>query len=165
MSDRPNIRIPVTTTGRVLEALGWLLCLFAFGLVGYFIEDLPAEIPNHYGFSGSPDNYGPKSGLWTLPIIGTAVYVLCIFLSRRPHILNYGVTITPENARRQYRNATGSIRSLSVFLAGVFAFLTLQTIRVALGNAEGLGWYGVAVILLGIFGLVLYSFRKSNQLA
>lgn len=129
------------------------------------MEDLPAEIPKHYDFSGSPDDYGDKSGLWTLPLVGTALYAFCMFFARRPRLLNYGVTITPENALRQYENAARLIRTLSVFLAGLFVFLTLQTVRVALGNADGLGWYSVVLILLGSFGIVLYYFRRSYRAA
>ena len=43
-------------------------------------NELPATIPTHFGLSGQPDHYGPKSDIFTGPAIISVMSILLYFL-------------------------------------------------------------------------------------
>ena len=118
-------------------------------------KNLPERIPTHFNIAGEPDGYGSKSTLWILPVTAVIMYIGMTILELFPHIYNYPVEITPENAVRQYRIATRLIRILKTIIAILFSFLSYQTIKTALGITGGLGKVFLPVSLLITFGVII----------
>jgi len=105
----------------------------------YYYTFLPDEIPTHYNFAGKPDAYGDKKTIFLVPAIAVIIAIPMLIISRKPHLFNYPVTITPENAQAQYTKATRLINILALMTTLVMFFIEIQTIRTALGKADGLG--------------------------
>lgn len=149
-----------------LETLGWLLLLLLVALVGYYYPQLPDTVPTHFGFDGQPDEYGPKRTLLLVPAIATVLFVGIVVLNRFPHIFNYPVTITPDNAARHYANAQRMLRLLNCVLAAVFLALGWVTIQTARARAEGFPvWFVpvVSVVILLPVGVFFWqSFRDKK---
>ncbi len=148
----------------LLEVIGWIALILLWLLILFNYSGLPETIPIHYNSAGEADNYGPKNTLFLLPILGTILYVGLTFLKKFPHMFNYLVQITPENATRQYENAIRLMRYLKAVMLMVLTFLVYKTIQNATGKSEGLGsWFfpvvlAVFIIPTGIF--IVRSFRK-----
>ena len=53
-----------------------IILLLSFGITGYFYPKMPRTIPIHFGVSGQPDNWGPKSMLFLFGGINIALAVL-----------------------------------------------------------------------------------------
>lgn len=134
---RPELHLPPTSTERLLDVLAVGVLVGLILLPAYWYQALPDSIPHHFGADGSPDRWGHKRGIWLMPGIGLALYVLFTWLNRRPHRFNYLVTITPDNAEYQYRNATTMLRVLLLFMLTLFVYITYTSIRIALGQANG----------------------------
>jgi hypothetical protein len=132
MSSRPRIKIPLDTFDYIVETkslLGvvasWLL-LFALDFTSFFL--IPC-------------------------IVVTTVYLLLTWLTQYPHIFNYPVTITQQNAFRQYVLAIRLLRFLKLVV--VLGFLGL-TIIISLGKGLNGAWTAPVILGLTIIPLILY---------
>lgn len=64
---------------------------------------LPEMIPFHFGATGEPDSWEPRSLALVNPVIFGVIIVGMSLLSRHPRILNYAGVITEDNAQQIYR--------------------------------------------------------------
>ncbi len=167
MNLQPRLRTPMKPTDWVLETLGWLLLLFLVVLVGYYYDKLPDTVPTHFGFDGQPDEYGPKRILLLLPAVGAILFVGMAILNRFPHLFNYPVTITPDNAALHYARAQRLMRLLGCVLMGVFIALSWVTIQVARKQAEGFpSWFVPAILVVVLLPIGVFfwqSFQDNNK--
>ncbi|MCJ7841041.1 DUF1648 domain-containing protein [Lederbergia sp. NSJ-179] len=62
-------------------------------------------MPAHYNAAGVVDRWGSKGKMLIPPIIGIMMWIGMTILERYPHIYNYMVPITKENAPAQFVNA------------------------------------------------------------
>jgi len=159
--NRPRIKIRMTNFDRVAEFLAavFMVALIVLPLIHY--SDLPERIPVHFDGSGNVDGYGSKSTLLILPASGFLVYILLTILAPFPHIFNYPVKITPENAEVQYRLASRMMRSLKTLIIIMFTFICYQTVGIATGKTIGLGKLFLPVFLIATFGVVIFYFVQS----
>jgi Protein of unknown function (DUF1648) len=70
------------------------------GSVSLSWTHLPARVPTHFGLSGPPNGFGPKSSLWILPVVATVCYIGLTLVNRFPRAFNYPVKLTDENRAR-----------------------------------------------------------------
>lgn len=165
-SEKPKIDIEMNTFDRFLETTALIALLFLIGLPAYYFHRLPAIIPTHFGMTGVPDNTGPRGVIWFLPVTGLILYAALTVLNKYPHVFNYPAKITTENVRYQYKTATQLIRLLKVLIAAVFVYLTLSSIRTALGKQEGIGNYfviGFVLLMSMIMSFYLYQIIKDRS--
>jgi uncharacterized membrane protein len=123
---------------------------------------LPATVPTHFGFSGQPDAWQPKS-LASVMLLPVMTLVLGAGLG--------GMTWLTANAKRGLRrfDRGGSLaaqlafrRAMTRFLAGIALFtsvmltsMSVSVIDVGLGRADGLGrWQIVLTGVLLAYGLL-----------
>jgi len=153
--ERPIINdLPRTKVELACEvvAAAALVCAWAVALSAW--SDLPQRVPTHFDFSGRPDAWGSKGVFLVLPIVLLVLYALLTLLSRVPHIYNYPVPITPENAPTQYRLARGLLAEMKAVISVAFAYLTWSVTAVARGFREDLGAWFLFTLLLALAGLL-----------
>jgi uncharacterized membrane protein len=115
MNDRPKIKLKLTITDIVIEIFGWISVLLIWILTISNYNALPDVIPTHYNLSGNVDRIDEKSNILILPIIATILFAGLSILNKFPHIFNYSIKITSENALKQYSISTRIIRYLKFF--------------------------------------------------
>jgi hypothetical protein len=157
VEERPKIKRELTPADRIAEFAGWL-CIAAFwGLIATKYAALPPVISTHYNAAGHADGSGAKATILILPVIATVLFAGMTLLNQFPHIFNYPVKITKENALIQYTNATRMIRYLKLVIVVIFGFIAFQTIQAAGGHADGLG-IGFLPLTLGLAFIPLTYF-------
>ena len=161
--ERPKLKIQLSPMDQVLELLGWGVLLALWIWTGTIYSSLPDTIPTHFNAAGEADGFGRKVSIVGLPLIATLLYIGLTLLNRVPHIFNFPTPVTPDNALRQYTNATRMIRYLKLILVLVFAGISFQTIQQANGTGEGLGLWFLPLTLVLIFMPLLYFVVKSFQ--
>lgn len=159
--ERPRLKLTINAFDIALELLGWLALIALWGLTLVHYSDLPNTIPTHYNAMGKIDAYGSKNTIFILPIIGSVLFAVLTILNRFPHIFNYPTEITPDNALRQYTNATKMIRVLKFMLVFIFVLIQLKTMQSAIGGTNGLGIWFLPATLLLIFIPLAYFVVKS----
>lgn len=148
---KPKIKIQLKPLDYLLDIGGWLGVLFLFLIPAYYYSQLPDLIPSHFGLDGTPDRFSSKTHLWIVPVIAALMFLGLFLLSRIPHLYNYPVAITEENAVRKYHQASRLIRWTNALLVFTFLYINQATIHTALGNQEGFSvWFVPATLTLGL---------------
>ncbi len=157
-----------------LDYIGLLLFSTAFSYIRAHFDQIPVNIPTHFGPSGQPDAWSTKS-VWS--VYGSLMIGLGIYLSMA--LTNILVIIRPENPAKilnipqRDKDLLGPERleairavtvrglaALNLTLAALFAYLGWGATNVALGISPGLGpvmWLFMAVLL----GISLYLTVKT----
>lgn len=160
---RPRIKIEPTPTDKVVETTALVGVAFLVVVTAFYWPMVHKTIPTHFDIAGKVDGWGPKATLLPTPFICAGIYVLLTVISRFPHIFNYPVPITEENAERQYRIALTVMRWLKMEIIWLFAYLNWQMIQVALSKAKGLDVLAMPIALAVIFGtsivLIVRAYR------
>lgn len=164
MEARPKIKIQLTGIDKTIEIAGWLLLLITCILAVYQFYTLPQIIPVHYNLSGTPDRYGNKSSLFILPAIAIILFIGMTWLNKYPHVFNYPVNITPDNAEMQYRFATRLLRYMKMILALIFLLILIGGGLAATGKVKGLGWWFLPLVLGLTIIPAVYALVRSFRL-
>lgn len=151
MKERPVLQIPKTTVEKGLDLLSAFLLGMIFFQVIYFWNKLPNQIPIHMNVFGEVDGWGGKGTLLVLPIIAVLIFLPLFFLSRYPHVFNYPVQITAENAPKLYLEARRMLVLINFETILFFAITDLEIIRIALGK-EGFGSWPLPLYMIALFG-------------
>jgi len=157
MSTRPTPEIQTSQFDKLIELLGWvcLILLWVITIISY--ARLPEIIPTHFNASGQADDEGSKMILFFLPVIATLIFVVLTVLNQYPHIFNYPVAITADNAQKQYNNAVRMIKVLKLSIVATFSILVLLISTAGSSGNGSLGiWFlpvvlGMILIPLGYF--------------
>lgn len=164
MESRPKIKADLTTLDRLIEVAGWLALSLIWIITLFYYRNLPETIPTHFNAAGVADDFGPKITLFLLPSIGTILFIGMTILNRYPHVFNYPVKITPENALKQYTMATRLVRVLKLAVLVIFTTITWMTSFSAINQTGELGiWFlpGMMVIIFVPLGYYLvHAFRN-----
>ncbi len=161
---RPKIKMPYTGPEKLLQAGSVFLLLSTAALTVSATASLPARIPTHFGFDGSPDGWGGKESLILLPMLSAVFYVGLTALERFPWLYNYPVEITEKNAPDQYRLGRRLIEWLKLVVLAIFSYLQWQTIEGAEGASVGLGVWFLPVAMAALFGGIVVMIRKMVKL-
>lgn len=161
--NQPRIKLERTGIDTLFDALaiaGWMsgLCVV---LASW--PDLPERLPMHFDLAGDPNRWGPRGELFVLPTIGLVLLVGMNILSRVPHVYNYLVVITEENAPRQYRLAVRLIQSLNILLQSLFAVIAWIVIRASQGLSHPGVWLVPALVAATFVLLIVYLVKASSE--
>lgn len=143
---RPVLQIRWSLSDWLVEVASGIGVILATYLLMSYWSQLPDRVPIHFGISGRPDGWGAKRMLLALPIIVAASYIGLSLLSRYPHIYNYPFQLTSDNVERQYRIARTMIEWIKLDMVWSFTAVQWQAMRVALGQASGVGVWLLALV-------------------
>ena len=161
---RPRLKLKLSSHDHVVEFLGLSFMIILIAIPVFYYNQLPERIPTHFNASGIPDGFGGRSSLFILPATGLFIYLLMTILAAFPHIYNFPVKITTENAEVQYRLATRLLRVLKTVILILFSFISWMTVRAAAGSALGLGKMFLPVFFILTFGVVIiYLVQSMNN--
>ena len=164
MEKRPRIELTLSLLDKRIEFACRVFLVIMWGLTIFAILKLPEIIPIHFNFSGQPDSYGNKKTLLFLPALGTIIYWGLTQLNKYPHVFNYMVKITEENAHRQYSNATRGLRFLKLSILIVFSIIIVVVYLAATGTIKGPGsWFLptiLSLLLVPTIVLIIRSLKK-----
>lgn len=101
-----------------------LLALLPVAYQAYVYPGLPETVALHYGASGQPDAYGPKSSLW-LPVSILAVTTLLVGL-----LLKYLPRFDPKGNLAQSAKLLSNLRLIfTLFMAAVGCFVVHSSLK------------------------------------
>lgn len=161
--NRPKIKIEKDSIDQLIELVGAIFMVLMIAIPLYYFNQLPDEIPAHFGANGKVNRYDNKWTIWLLVAIGVGTYLLLNYVNKKPHTFNFPVKITEENAAIQYRIAMKSIRWINTLTACLFCYIAYYITMLALGKNSFLGINGIYIILVIYFLVIGYFLVKSNQ--
>lgn len=140
-------RPPFTPAQWVMEIIAVLFLIASLAVLAYYWPHLPQTIPTHFGASGKPDNWGPKSDVLILPVAVVGLYLIMTAVEVVVSRLNKAPAALPK-ARRAVDLTRWGLGSMKCFLLALLAYIIWQTCLTALGKSEGMGAWLTVVVLL-----------------
>jgi uncharacterized membrane protein len=153
-----------TRSDKIIEITGYVVLLAFWITIIISYKDLPEQIPIHYNALGEVDNYGNKTSIFILPIIGTFLFVFLTLTSKNPENFSYSIKITAENAERQYKNAVKMMGVMKIIVIILFFLIEYETITISNKKSEGLGVWFLPIMLGLIFVPVIYFAYRSHKI-
>lgn len=161
---RPVIDVPMTAAQRTMAQITWLCVTLSVICTLIAMNYLPATIPTHFDVAGKPDGYGSKMIILLLPGITLGMNLLLALICRLPaYKYNYTITITRENAERQYRMSKTFISLIRLLVVLMLTFLNMfvlySTFR---GGLNPIVMFAVISIMpVAMLGAVIVYFVKA----
>jgi uncharacterized membrane protein len=163
--NRPKIKVPVESIDLIIDLiiLALLLLMWSYVLVSY--TSLPETIPSHFNAQGEVDGYSSRSSIWLLMVISTIMAVGMYVLTKYPHIHNYLVEITEENAARNYKMSCRLLRFVNLFTTLIMLYIVYSIIEKAAGNDIFLesSFMYIIIIFSVIMPLILFIYMSKNK--
>ncbi|MEH7109958.1 DUF1648 domain-containing protein [Bacillus sp. JJ1764] len=158
MKQRPILTISMTSSEKVIKVFSILLIVGQFIYLFYLYKGLPDKVPVHFNAMGKADGWGGKGSIWTIPIIESLLFITLSFVERYPHVYNYPVRITEENAPRLYFEARRMMVILNFEIVLLLSLITWESVQVAKGMDSHGGWFlpVFLFIILGTVGITVY---------
>ncbi len=150
-SPRPKIRIELTEADQVLEAMAFLGVVLSVTTLLTNWHRVPSRVPMQFDLYGKATEWGSKNTLLLLCGLVVLFYLLITILNRFPHVFNYPVPITEQNARRQYAIATRALRWLKLELVWGYGYLLAACIRTSSNPSSHLSPWFMPVFLGTVF--------------
>jgi uncharacterized membrane protein len=160
---RPKLTIERTPAEITLEILSVITLFWSYYYLLNAWSSMPDRIPTHFGFDGAPNAWGSKMTLLLTPAIVTIMFASLTLLSRFPHIYNYPWQLTEQNAETQYRLARTLLTAIKMEVTLLFSFIEYGIIRTSMGKSQGLGFEILPLVLVMIFGTVVFYFIRAWQ--
>ena len=162
---QPRINLEPTWFDRVLDGLSFTAMILMWVIVVVEYPNLPERIPIHFDLKGNIDNYRSRHTIFLLPAIISVVITGMTFLNRHPHIFNYPVKITDENAFSEYSRATRLIRVVKLIIVAFVNLMIYEMIRSAkVGHSTLPAWVLIAfiILLMAPVAVAVYRSRKGK---
>ena len=138
-TDRPIIDVPIKPVDLIIDLASITLIILMIGFTIFSYSDLPEIVPTHFNGEGVADGFGNKIALWLLPLIALVIFIGLFFLNKYPHMHNYMVNITEDNALKNYRFSTRILRLVNFFCVVLFGFIQYKMIQGAYKESASLG--------------------------
>lgn len=161
---KPKITVPQNSTDLWIDRFSFLLFFIIWLSVFVYYPDLPNEIPTHFNGRGQADAFGSKQSIWILMGVFSSIFIGIYILNKYPHLHNYTVKITEENALKNYRFSTRVLRVVNFLNLLLLAYIlkTMMTPYEKQSTAFG-GWF-LPTIMIGSLVLIIYIFVKANKI-
>lgn len=124
---RPKIKLVPTTVEKIAEGMIIGILFIHIIVIAIVYSTLPPTIPTHYGLDLKADGFGPKATILMLPAIHLVITCLLFWLNRKPHIFNYQVEVTDQNAEKLYKSATNMLRILNLAVSVTLFSISIKT--------------------------------------
>ncbi|MCH2195416.1 DUF1648 domain-containing protein [Kordia sp.] len=164
-ANRPRIKVPLAPIDTILEAstIALLIALWIYVIISY--NSLPEIVPTHVDIKGNVDGTGHKNTIWFLLGITTIITIGLHVLTKFPHIHNYMVKITEENAEHNYQISNRLLRFVNILTLLLLAYVCYSSIQKAFGNdffLESALMY-IIIAYSVVMPIVLIVFMLKNQ--
>ena len=161
----PSLALPL-----VALAAGVIAGLVAIAYAASSYAALPARVPTHFGLSGMPDVWRPKSffSVMLLPmltlLVGIGLGLISVFTARAKRAVRYPGTDISLRAQVRFRLAvTRMLSTVSLLVAVMLMLMTISTIRVGLGLERAIPWpllvLSLAIVAVGVVGSIYIGLR------
>lgn len=155
MGKHPKIKVPAGRLETFFNVLSVLLIIIMVIYTFNVYSQLPDTIATHFNIKGEADDWGSKATIFIMPLITILLFISMYFLSKAPHLYNYTVVITEENAPRIYPVARLMMAVLNFIIVLMFSFFVLESAQTANGHSFIGPWFAF-VVLFAPLGIIVF---------
>ena len=153
---KQRFKVERSTEGTVFELAFVLLAIVVWVAIVVFYNQAPDVIPTHFGPSGAPDSFSPKTRMFFPCIIITVVGACMMAGAYFPHSVNLpGISLVNE---RQAALSTRLMRVLGILFLLLAGALALDMLR---GHVLFvLIMIAIMVLVCPVFIYFIYKYNK-----
>lgn len=126
-------------------------------------SSVPPKIPTHFNWSGNPDSWGTKGAVPLMLYVTLFIFIVMSFLSRFPKAINFPIPVNEDKAKSHLQLRFSLILWTKAELILFTSYIGIQGIRVALGQAAGLGSWLIPIILMVLFATIVVFIYRVNK--
>lgn len=146
---RPILKLPKTKHEKIWDFIGGGLFVLSILYIIVMWGQLPEKIPGHFNGAGEVNRWGSKIEILILPFIGIFLWILLGLLEKAPHMHNYPARLNESNVEAFYLNSRKVLNETKNLCLILFAAISFQMVRIALREAESIGWWFLPIVLIG----------------
>lgn len=150
MMYRPILDLPKTKREKVWDLIGGGIFFASILYIIVVWGKIPDEVPGHFNGAGEVDRWGSKFELFILPFIGLFLWILLGLLEKAPHMYNYPARLNENNVEAFYLSSRKILNELKNYCLIIFAIISIQIVRISLGDAQSLSWWFLPLVIIGI---------------
>ena len=121
--ERPKIVLEPTIADKIKTTFAFCLLMILWGFSIWIFSKAPDSVPSHFDLQGNVDRYSNKYTLLLLPLLGTIIFFVLNYLSKKPHVLNYAYSLNKDNYAAAYKNATSMLHILKLIVIILFCII------------------------------------------
>lgn len=148
---RPLNDIETTSFDKLLDRISFLFLFIQFLIVGLFYASLGDTVPIRFDGAGEVSATGSRAAIFLVPVVSALLYVMFLYMYKKPHTYNYPIRITPENAAFHYKKAVRAMRYTNLIVMMMMAYITWSMASVGSGASSRIN-----TSLMAIFTLLLF---------
>ncbi|MFF2178309.1 DUF1648 domain-containing protein [Lysinibacillus sp. NPDC058147] len=145
---RPILKLPKTKYEKIWDFIGGGIFVLSIFYIFVMWGQLPEKIPGHFNGAGEVNRWGSKIEILILPFIGIFLWILLGLLEKAPHMHNYPSRLNETNVEAFYLNSRKGLNETKNLCLILFAAISFQMVRIALGEAESIGWWFLPIVLI-----------------
>ena len=146
---RPILKLPKTKFEKLWDYIGCGIFMLSILYIFIMWSEIPEEVPGHFNGAGEVDRWGTKIELFILPFIGVFLWILLSLLEKAPHMHNYPARLNENNVKAFYLNSRKTLNEIKNLCLIIFAVISFQMVRIAIGEIETIGWWLLPIVLIG----------------
>jgi len=146
---RPILKLPKTKFEKLWDYIGCGIFMLSILYIFIMWGEIPEEVPRHFNGAGEVDRWGTKIELFILPFIGVFLWILLSLLEKAPHMHNYPARLNENNVKAFYLNSRKTLNEIKNLCLIIFAVISFQMVRIAIGEVETIGWWLLPIVLIG----------------
>ncbi|MEX2596079.1 MAG: DUF1648 domain-containing protein [Salibacteraceae bacterium] len=146
-----------------LEAASLLAVIVSIVLPIAFASELPDRIPIHFDETGHADRWGKSGELYYFTGIVLVIYIMLTLLNRTPHLFNYPLKITEENAQEQYTIAVRLLRWIKLITTVGFCAIVYRLIHNAMDGSDYLPPFWMFIFIGLLFVAIIIYFATVQK--
>jgi len=151
VKNNPQVILPKSKIVFIINSLSLLIMISSFIYIIVMYNHLPETIPTHYNFAGEADQWGSKRTIFIFPVLMLFMFILLYFLAKVPHIHNYPIKVTEENAERVYSLSRLMLVVLNFEIICMFAYLTMDITGKFFGQ-----WFTIVTLSVPIITIIFF---------
>ncbi|WP_042142600.1 DUF1648 domain-containing protein [Paucisalibacillus sp. EB02] len=156
----PKIKVEASTYEKTFNFLSVLIIIGTFGYTFYMFSSLPDQIPTHFNGAGEADGWGSKTTVIFLPVLVILLFIGIYILSKFPHIFNYPIKVTEENASRVYQIARQLVAIINFEIVVLFTVLQIKIIQSANTGVSNISpIFSVLFIFIPLITCIVFFIR------
>ncbi|KGR82387.1 MULTISPECIES: DUF1648 domain-containing protein [Lysinibacillus] len=161
---RPILKLPKTKSEKIWDYIGGSIFILSIFYIILAWGKLPDEIPGHFNGMGEVDRWGSKIELFILPFIGLFLWIVMGLLEKAPHMHNYPSRLNESNVKAFYLNSRKILNQVKNICLILFAFISIQMVRIGLGEVNSLGWWFLPIVLIVVLIPIIKGFITSSKI-
>jgi len=146
----------------LLLKISWSIPIAQTGLIFYYWNRLPEQIPTHFNAKGIPDAYSSASSIWFFPIITLGLILLFAWFNK--HMLKINVNKLGSRNNEELAITRSMMATLLLFIVVLFFGILYGSILISLESIKSLSPWLIPIIVGGIVVILFWYFAHLFRL-